>query len=227
MKRRKDYGFTLAEVLITLGIIGVVAAMTIPTLIHRIQAIKLRSQFLKSYSTLKQISKLMQADGLTGDANEYPPHATYNFMNTIRPYFTNGTSCGNAGLACFGKYINGDYTTMTKGKYGAIYARMAEGSILLPNGTIFFIKNQFPIGTRIWVSVDINGYNSPPNRAGYDLFFFQLMDDAEFIPLGAEGTEYTDSTKYCNQNKYDPLNGLTCANEAAKNPDYFKNLTWK
>ena len=99
MKRRKDYGFTLAEVLITLGIIGVVAAMTIPTLIHRIQAIKLRSQFLKSYSTLKQISKLMQADGLTGDANEYPPHATYNFMNTIRPYFTNGTSCGNAGIA--------------------------------------------------------------------------------------------------------------------------------
>ena len=29
----KKYGFTLAEVLITLGIIGVVAAMTIPTLI--------------------------------------------------------------------------------------------------------------------------------------------------------------------------------------------------
>lgn len=30
LKSRKDYGFTLAEVLITLGIIGVVAAMTIP-----------------------------------------------------------------------------------------------------------------------------------------------------------------------------------------------------
>ena len=29
----KKYGFTLAEVLITLGIIGVVAAITIPTLV--------------------------------------------------------------------------------------------------------------------------------------------------------------------------------------------------
>ncbi len=218
--------FTLAEILITLGIIGIISAMTLPSLLNNIRAIKLRSQFLKSYSTLKQIGKLMQADGLTGDANDYPPHATNNFINTIRPYFTNGTSCGYAG-SCFGKHITGDYTTMTKGKIGAIYAYMLEGSILLPDGTIFFIRNQFPIGTIIWVSVDINGYNSPPNRAGYDLFFFQLTDDTEFIPLGAEGTEYTDSTKYCNQNEYDPLNGVTCANEAAKNPDYFKNLTWK
>lgn len=217
--------FTLAEILITLGIIGIISAMILPSLLNNIRAIKLRSQFLKSYSTLKQIGKLMQADGLTGDANDYPPR--FSFINTISTYFTNGTSCGISGITCYGKYINGSYTTMTQKKYGAIYSLMNEGSILLPNGTIFFIKNQYPRGTRIWVSVDINGYNSPPNRAGYDLFFFQLTDDTEFIPLGAEGTEYTDSTKYCNQNKYDPLNGITCANEAAKNPDYFKNLTWK
>ena len=31
---KKIFGFTLAEVLITLGIIGVVAAMTLPTLIQ-------------------------------------------------------------------------------------------------------------------------------------------------------------------------------------------------
>lgn len=37
-------GFTLAEVLITLGIIGVVAAMTIPTIIANTNGQKYRSQ---------------------------------------------------------------------------------------------------------------------------------------------------------------------------------------
>lgn len=46
--------FTLAEVLITLGIIGVVAAMTIPTLIANTNSLKFRSQFKKSISTLNQ-----------------------------------------------------------------------------------------------------------------------------------------------------------------------------
>lgn len=45
-------GFTLAEVLITLGIIGVVAAMTIPTLMVNLRAEKLKSQFEKTYADL-------------------------------------------------------------------------------------------------------------------------------------------------------------------------------
>lgn len=43
----KRSAFTLAEVLITLGIIGVVAAMTIPNLISNYKAKRLRTQFLK------------------------------------------------------------------------------------------------------------------------------------------------------------------------------------
>lgn len=37
--------FTLAEVLITLGVIGVVAAMTIPTLIHNYKAKEMRKGY--------------------------------------------------------------------------------------------------------------------------------------------------------------------------------------
>ncbi|MBQ8460228.1 type II secretion system protein [bacterium] len=54
-------GFTLAEVLITLGIIGVVAAMTIPTLIANTNGAKFRSQFKKSISTLNQAGLMGQA----------------------------------------------------------------------------------------------------------------------------------------------------------------------
>ncbi|MBD5403077.1 type II secretion system protein [bacterium] len=57
----KRSGFTLAEVLITLGIIGVVAAMTIPTLIANTNGAKFRSQFKKTLSTLNQAGLMGQA----------------------------------------------------------------------------------------------------------------------------------------------------------------------
>lgn len=58
---KKRFGFTLAEVLITLGIIGVVAAMTIPTLIANTNGAKYRSQFKKTLSTLNQAGLMSQA----------------------------------------------------------------------------------------------------------------------------------------------------------------------
>ena len=64
--------FTLAEVLITLGIIGVVAALTIPSLITNYKAHRLRSQFLKSYSVVQQVFKQMEADDVSLD----PPYGT-------------------------------------------------------------------------------------------------------------------------------------------------------
>ncbi len=50
----KKLGFTLAEVLITLGIIGVVAAMTIPTLMNQTGQAEFKTGFKKIVSTLNQ-----------------------------------------------------------------------------------------------------------------------------------------------------------------------------
>ena len=51
---KKTSGFTLAEVLITLGIIGVVAAMTIPTLMNQSSQAVFRTGFKKAVSVLNQ-----------------------------------------------------------------------------------------------------------------------------------------------------------------------------
>lgn len=53
-------GFTLAEVLITLGIIGVVAAMTIPTLMANIKGSQYRAKFKKGISNLSQTGLIAQ-----------------------------------------------------------------------------------------------------------------------------------------------------------------------
>ena len=51
---KKSLGFTLAEVLITLGIIGVVAAMTMPTLINSTQGAQYKAAFKKALSAISQ-----------------------------------------------------------------------------------------------------------------------------------------------------------------------------
>ena len=58
----KKFGFSIAEVLITLGIIGIVAAMTIPVLISNTNGAKFRSQFKKTVSTLNQAALLAKAN---------------------------------------------------------------------------------------------------------------------------------------------------------------------
>ena len=58
---RKISGFTLAEVLITLGIIGVVAAMTMPTLMNSTQGAQYKAAYKKALSALSQAVTLNMA----------------------------------------------------------------------------------------------------------------------------------------------------------------------
>ena len=76
----KKFAFTLAEVLITLGVIGVVSAITIPNLMTAYKAHQLRSQFLKSYSTIQQVFKHMQADEVPTDPDSYPRNQGIIFL---------------------------------------------------------------------------------------------------------------------------------------------------
>ena len=56
--------FTLAEVLITLGIIGVVAAMTLPSLINNIQSKQLEAGLKKQYSIISQVFDYMYVNDM-------------------------------------------------------------------------------------------------------------------------------------------------------------------
>lgn len=57
----KNPAFTIAELLITLAIIGIIAAMTIPSIVASHQKAELSTRFAKNYSVLMQAMGLAQA----------------------------------------------------------------------------------------------------------------------------------------------------------------------
>ena len=69
---KKQAAFTLAEVLITLGIIGVVAAMTMPVLIQNQQKITTESKVKKFYSVINQAVKMSEAENGSYEFWDYP-----------------------------------------------------------------------------------------------------------------------------------------------------------
>lgn len=91
----KEKGFTLAEVLITLGIIGVVAAMTIPTLMTNFQKKRTETKLIKFYSMINQTLRMSVAEngdpeGWITQNKNYSADENIEFLNTyILPYMKN------------------------------------------------------------------------------------------------------------------------------------------
>lgn len=223
MKNSKQKAFTLAEVLITLGIIGVVAAMTIPNLITNYKAHQLRSQFLKAYSLTQQAFKLMEEDDISLDPTSYPG---VTFYKTFQKYFTGSIDCqapsARQKKPCY--HLNSSAPDAYKTYHGSYFHgfKLDDGQFALQDGTLFLFENPNAKDTPILISVDINGFGNKPNKAGYDLFTFQFFD-GELKTMGAIGTQY-DVEKYCNKNTNNAFNGIACAQKAKEDPDYFKNL---
>ena len=227
MKILKNRAFTLAEVLITLGIIGVVAAITLPNLMTAYKARVLRSQFMKSYSLIQQAYKMMEADGVSTSPTDYDRISgdDSSFKTVFQRYFTGTTDCWyNKSAPCY-NMTTYSYKCLD-GKSSLTPHYFDDGQFALTDGTLFMFENPSssnPSDYRAWVFVDINGINGKPNRLGYDLFVFQLTDNG-LKAMGDEGTEYVGDN-YCSLLGKENLNGFSCTKEAKNDPDYFKRIT--
>ena len=141
-------GFTLAEVLITLGIIGVVAALTIPALIHSYKKQVVETRLRKFYSMMSQAIQLSEIDN--GPADEW-----------IKP--VPGASSSNVAVY-FNKYIKPYIKTvsMIEVPQNQIFIEFADSS------TMYFMSFNC-----MDIHFDINGQKAP-NKYGYDTFYFLI-----------------------------------------------------
>ena len=173
----KKSAFTLAEVLITLGIIGVVAAMTIPGLIETYQKAAAAQKLKETYSIITQAAK-MYANDYDTDIDGFDTQLSgKEFIETyFAPYVKIMQRCTSL-TDCYGDKtplaidrstkLDIDYlVTLINGSYLGVSATR-------PSGIIFY--------------VDLNG-SSKPNFAGRDIFYFYLVNTST----------YTTSTSVCN-----------------------------
>ena len=227
----KRAAFTLAEVLITLGIIGVVAAMTIPTLINNFQAKQYETKLKQAYTlTTNAISYLHSQDiwvyGKTWTGNDisFAKEKTfvYNFSLAFKNMYTKDSANKNMAIVS-----NDELLTAYKTLLGttAFAGRLLDdGSFQLNNGMTILCETGSESKSPI-ISIDLNGIFNKPNRMGIDTFAFIIGKNDIVYPLGhPEAPKYNNADLYCNYETDNEYNGFTCAYKAMNTKDYFKNL---
>ncbi len=224
----KRVAFTLTEVLITLGIIGVVAALTLPTVIQNYQKKVTITKLQKAYSILGQVAQKSIADNGAIDFTEgekLDATAVEKFFDTYwLSYFNEGKVLRSS------VYLNNAYRLLNGEFDGTgIYTNFSHGRVLFStaDGTIYLVFimkwdfkyddegnliSQDPVfDSRQRVHVDLNGL-PPPNTLGKDVFMFEIdFDKGAVKPYG-----YYCSTATINSNCSNKNSGVYCAAKIMK-----------
>ncbi len=231
----KNSGFTLAETIITLGIIGVVAAMTIPTLSNHLRGKRLESQFKKTYSELNQAAKTFYADtdmplrdyqdDIYGSTGNNSTSTLSHFMD----YFKGGTNSNLTTRGFDEKYniknlnINNIEVNQYPCDKSTVFTDMVGRNYSMDDVALIYddVANvHYNHGPKI--CVDINGVTKP-NKWGVDRFVFVFTEDNAVIPytgsqwanLALLNTDEKIISKYCNSTMTNVAH--TCAYFALKN----------
>lgn len=182
----KKFGFTLAEILITLTIIGIVASMTIPSLVNNIGDQQNRVAWKKAYADFSQATMRLVADN-GGSISGLVTNGTVlkNYYLTYLNYTKHCNETNNVYGVCWHqngtcRYLNGNF-------YADSYEHSA---LILNNGTMIRIKRTSTTCTSTskcgYVEIDVNGF-SGPNTYGKDIFQANIYDN-RILPVGALST---------------------------------------
>ena len=205
----RKVAFTLAEVLITLGIIGIVAAMTLPTIISNYRVKVLENQFKKADSIIQQaIQKTANEYGYSSFIEISQVEGTVdgtnvgNFRNKItelneiwKQQFLKANTLSEGDLIRQGKYC---YSFSGKAYPSYAYCMGHGGYMVLPDG-----MTVSPISADHWANVgiisiyfDANGPFKGPNRQGYDIFRY-CSSDMNFFILCNPISTHSEASKGC------------------------------
>ena len=212
---KKKVAFTLAEVLITLGIIGIVAAMTIPTLMQKYYERQTVVKLKETYSILSQALKsASQEEGLPEEwgLHTATPETAEKGGAILKKYLKLATDCGvnDERGTCFPQE---NYVSLDKKESYNLANTPYEYKMILLNGsaiTFRFVnpeaeKALYDAGMIMSFKVDTNG-PAKPNVIGRDLFMMRYYEGKGLLLEGApnSGTPYKYSCKMSG-------NGTGCA----------------
>lgn len=248
-KVKNKLGFTLAEILLALTIIGVLTSIIMPVLIADIDNMKTSTELKTGYSIINGALQRTTADNANipikcyyyavspygaqkcnaynanGDCSQYtfmdgsPIPADVNgyftecskFVPEMRKYMVVNKSCA-VGRAiadnCIPRYKGNDTVQLENNSSNTMYTQYNANSattgcsgwrqasfaskeaIVLNNGMILIPYSSSFANSAI-IGIDVNGKN-PPNRAGYDLFFFYPKGSKSRVNYYPGGCEYIE-----------------------------------
>lgn len=168
MKRyyRNRKGFTLAEILITLGIIGVVAALTMPSIVANYQKNQTVAQLKKVYSTLKQATEFAKNEYGNVDSWDFTLDELAFAQKYYRPFLR---VLEDREISSSIEY---NFTDLS-----GIPRTLKSPLFILSDGTyLFFLVNRY-LQIKYYLIADING-SKLPNKVGRDIFVFSVYNDA-------------------------------------------------
>ena len=208
----KKTGFTLAEVLITLTIIGVIAVLTIPNLMQKHQDQEMISRLKKSYSVFTNAYQLsIRENGTPSEWNTTSTDTTIRsdeFLKNLLPYLKTQKVCTKGKYGCFTGTAGCSHKSLTGqcnwwGNLDGYY--YARG--ILQDGTTFALNadKQCPNNYCGYILVDVNGKKGP-NQIGIDTFWLSLGLN-KITPLKDKGMCTNDETKTTNKQQ----NGKGCS----------------
>ncbi len=205
-------GFTLAEVLITLAIIGVVAALTIPAVVKNYQKTQTVTKLKKAWSIINQAYNNSQAENgmhQTWDIASNIGTAQY-FDQYWKPHLkvakvcSKASDCGYKSGAPWKHASGNDSTT-------SVVAPDTRTTFLTPDGMLFVIfSSEDDAGAaNNNIFVDLNG-SKGPNVYGKDLFRF-VRTDKGVLPQC-----HSNSMNEINSNCSKAGTGTCCAAKLAR-----------
>ena len=211
-KIKTESAFTLAEVLITLVIIGVVAALIIPTAVSKYRDQQTIQSLKTAYTIFAQAVKMAETNnGPVGTWDISPGNSqegSLKLYNLIVPYLSLAKECRESS-GCFAdsyKNLQGNRVPYQPKSWG-YYSRG-----ILSNGMPFLVwSNGSECNSSLGqtcgvIRVDING-DKKPNRFGYDYFGFNITKNG-LLPQGSTNDQIT---KRCNLlSSSDGENGVSC-----------------
>lgn len=192
--------FTLAEVLITLGIIGIVAALTMPALIADYKKKEDVAKLKKAYTIINQAFKLSEVDNGSSEhwASAYDIGAIEYYEKYWEHYFQGPSLCQTYKECGFSssrpwKLLNGNVAPTVVDMSGTSNSRVF---FYTSDGILFgiFSTHGDMTSPNLSVFVDINGAKKP-NINGKDLFIFTRVAGKGIYPLG-----YNHTIESINQN---------------------------
>ena len=177
----KKSGFTLAEVLITLGIIGIIAALTMPTFTQNTQKAKVAPRLSKAVSMFEQATHAVLDDAQSDSINGAQVKCADSDTETAS--LTSSTACfyNNLTHHLKGSY-SGDVFTTNDGMSYEIKGGFTGTEGLYAHNTLIAGGGGHDANT--YFMIDINNVDTAPNAPARDRFYFYMMDDGTLNPLG-------------------------------------------